>query len=304
LLPRVAALRDLAPAPRLAALTAIVDELVFADDPQRSDAMNALRAHAANGLFYSPSATEPSMLWFQYERACRRSEVRRKGATPQALEQTLGALRERRAGALPMIGALRKGQATELYDLTSFGWHGAGEVLEAVADLAEQKGEAARDVGAELAKYLACEKPHPLQPHLEAGAGLGEAVPAATEASRFPVLWGDGYRIALARAVLATKPAGVDATHAVLHLLYSPRRADRFDAIARLRGAALGADAVTHLVAQLGDADRLVVREVIALLGSGGEAARAARERLRELANGTDKELRATAERALKQLDR
>lgn len=301
---QVTELPKLAIEARLAALTAVADALPFCDDGQRGEATAALRRLAADGLFYSPSATTPTLHWFQYERAIRRSEVRDRGGDARALGSTLQQLLERRANLRPMIGALGGGQgdAPSVHDLTAFGWHGAGEVLEAVADLAERQGEDAAAVGAELANYLACERPHPLASHQEGGAGLGETAPADTPARHFPVLWGDGYRIALARAVLATRPPGVDLTHAVLHLLYSPRRADRLDAIARLRTAPLTADAVIHLVAQLGDGDRLIVREAIVALGGGGPAARAARERLQQVAGGDDKELRAIAVRALQQL--
>lgn len=301
LMQQTAGLPALAKEARLVALTTIADALPFAEDRERAEATAALRRLAGDGMFFSPTATEPTMHWFEFERALRRSEVRDAGSDPQALGRTLQKVLQRRVGLRPMLRR-RGGEGPSVYDITSFGWHGAGEVLEAVADLAERHGEAAREVGAELARYLACEKPHPLQPHAEGAAGLGEPAPQGLPAQRFPVLWSDGYRIALARAVLATRQPDVDTIHAVLHLLYSPRRADRLEAIARLRAAPLTADAVTHLVAQLADADRLVVREAISTLGGGGPAARAALPQLQSLADGTDKELAAIAARALQLL--
>lgn len=301
---QIAGLPALTAGQRVDALTAIADALPFAADPDRAAAVGALRLLAKNGVFYSPSPRQPTLTWFQYERALRRSEVRDAGDEPAALSTTLQLLRARRATMLPLIQQLGGNrEAPSVYDLTAFGWHGAGEVLEAVADLAARRGGEARAVGAELAKYLACEQPHPAQPHPEGAAGCGEPTPDDAPESRFPILWGDGYRFALARAVLATEPPGVDPSGAVQHLLYSPRRDDRLDAIARLRKAQLDTAAVTHLGAQLDDADRIVVREALLALGDGGPAVETTRQRLRRIAGGDDRELRTLAARALEQLE-
>jgi hypothetical protein len=297
---RVAALRELAPAARVVELRAIADALLFRDDQQeRAAVVAALRTAAGTGAFYSPSRTEPSFLWFEFERALRRADVRAAGRGPAELERTLQQLLARRK--LVPLGILG-GAPPRVHDLTSFGWHGSGEVLEAVADLAEGQGTAASAVGAELAEYLDCEKPHPLTPHPEGAAGLAEQPTLEVEARHFPVMWSDGYRIALARAVLATRPPGVDLSQATLHLLYSPRRADRLAAIEHLREGPLTAAAVEHLIAQLGDGDRLVVREAVVTLGGGGDAAREAVDALRKVATGDDKELRTVAERAIARL--
>lgn len=301
---RLALLPDLAPAARLLALRAIADDVLFCEDAAESfQAGQALQDHAAKGLFFSPSATQPSETWYEYVRAMRRLEVRRTGSDPDAQATTLQNLLARRAQLQPMLARLNRGNAPSVYDLTSFGWHGAGEVLQAVADLAARQGKSARSIGAELAQYLACEQPHPLTPHLEGSANVGETAPDVA-GREFPIVWLDGYRIAMARAVLATEPPGVDLAHAILHLLYSPARADRLDAIAALRNAPLTEAAVQHLAAQLGDADRLVVREAIGALGAGGPAATAARGQLQQLADGSDKELKAIATIALRQLGR
>ncbi|MCA8948658.1 MAG: hypothetical protein KDE27_04105 [Planctomycetes bacterium] len=305
---RIARLAELAPEARLDALTSVADDLLFCDRAGAGDAVAALRQLAADELFYSPSANEPSLLWFQYERALRRGDVRAAGRDPAALIRQLDQLRIRRATLLPIVAQMGGGQgaAPSVFDLARFGWHGAGEVLEAIADLAAREGTSAAAVGAELANYLACERPRPSEPHVEGSAGLAETPPTDTPARHFPVLWGDDYRFALARAVLAIEPPETDLEPALLHLLYSPARAERLDAITRLRLQPLSPDAVTHLAAQLSepldDGDRLVVREAITALGSGGAAATAARESLQRLAAGEDRELRAVAARALEQL--
>lgn len=302
---RLASLPGLAPAARTVALRAIADDVLFCVDAVESDhAAQALKDHAAKGLFYSPAASEPAELWFEYVRALRRLDVRRAGPDPDALAFTLKQLLDQRAQLHGLVARLQPGNAPSLHDLTAFGWHGAGEILEATADLAERQGPRARAVGEELARFLACEAPHPLTPHQEGGAGVGEAAPLDSVARGFPIVWLDGYRIALARAVLATEPAGVDLTHATLHLLYSPRRDDRLHAIARLQQGPLGELAVPHLVARLDDGERLVVREAIVALGAGGPAATAARPALQRLAEGADQELRAIAAAALRQLAR
>jgi hypothetical protein len=57
---QIAGLTALASEPRLAALTAIADALPFAGDGERAEGTAALRGLANKGLFFSPSATEPT----------------------------------------------------------------------------------------------------------------------------------------------------------------------------------------------------------------------------------------------------
>jgi hypothetical protein len=312
----VSELPELSETLRPLALRAIGNGVLFcADDEVRQRTATMLRAYAQQELFYSPAKDAPSMLWYEYVRALRRIDVRARGADHDALLATLQSFLVHRKQSRAMLGRLPgnggNGNQASVYDLTSYGWHGAQEVLEAVAELAERHGDKARDLAAELQQFLAFERPSPIVRNQEGVAGCGESPPVDTPALHFPVLWVDDYRIALAHALVAIDPAAARTTAADQHLLYSPRRADRLDAIARLRSAPLTEAAVTHLVAQLRDRDRLVVREVISALGSGGPAARAARPYLQKIADGflqkvtggDDKELRAIAARALQQLD-
>ena len=295
-------LPQLEPAARVTALRAIGDALLRCGDAdERQRAIETLRRQADDGLFCSPSATEPSLLWFEFVRAMRRADVRAAGDGVPAITRTLGSLVDRRK-ELAGVAAAWQGQPADLHNLRSFGWHGSGEVLEAIAELAESHGEAARELGGTLAQFLSHEPIEPPAPHQEGGAGVGDTLPETLASQQFPILWADGYRIALARAVLATRPPGADLPTATLHLLYSQRRDDRLQAIARLRTAPIPEAAVPHLIHALGDGDRLVVRETILLLGAAGTIAAPARAALQQLADGADREWRTLAKRALQQI--
>ncbi|HEY3495493.1 MAG TPA: hypothetical protein VGK73_12440, partial [Polyangiaceae bacterium] len=62
------------------------------------------------------------------------NDVRSAGSDPRSAAATLKQITDRRAGMRGMFGGMAR--EASIYDVTAFGWHGAGEVLEAVADLA------------------------------------------------------------------------------------------------------------------------------------------------------------------------
>ena len=257
----------------------------------------AVDAWARTGLFYSPSAEQPTFAWYEYVRLRRRLALGRGGLDPDALAARLQVVRAERAsfrGDAPMA---------EVGNLGRFGRHGTREELEAIAELVLQAGPAARELCGPLFDYLQHEPPRPARVLTEHCAGIGETAPDDRAAAKFPTQWRrDDWRFACARAIFALDREAVHRMLALRHLLHSPSAAERIEALAAVRAQPQPwRDYAAELAARVDDADRAVVREALITLGLAGAETRAAvsEATLRRLAEGADRELGLLARRLL-----
>lgn len=281
-------------------LRALGNGILDADDAAIDAARAALPALARAGRFYSPAADAPTFTWYEYVRLQRRLALRTAGTDPEGLQAALTALRTSREDGVAMIRGLGEGKH-ETFDLNAHGQHGQRESLEAIGELAQRQGAAARDIVEELARYLAHEPPRPGIVLTEHCAGIGEEPPADLPAVSFSTLWRrDDWRFACARAVFALHPDGAARQRALRQLLHAPLAIDRLSALEAMREwPRPWAAFADEFAARLDDEDRAVVREALVTIGLAEAVMEATRPALERLARGSDRELAMLARRVL-----
>lgn len=283
-------------------LRAVSNAALFSTAEQRDQIRVAIRTWAERGMLYSPSADEPTFAWYEYVRLVRRMALAEGGASADAITAAMARLRQNR-GTMPLLGQQPARQGKHPHcAIESWGAHGQREVLEGIAELALRCDDVSAAVLDELHSYLSYSPPRSPRLRTEHCAGIGENAPNALPGRSWPTHWlYDEWHFACAQAVLQRSREREARTLALRHLLYASHATMRLRAIEQVRNwpaprQEFGEDLKQCLRAK----DRTIVRAALVTIAQDADWARAARDELQALQNGSDRELQLLAGRALR----